>query len=96
MTMTTAAANAVPTRAHLFAVRLRLEPLAKLLDAFGVTGSRLVTKQLLGLGDVGPGLRHVTGLVGKPLVIHANRDNLTDTPPNGGSGRRIACGILAR
>jgi Cu-Zn family superoxide dismutase len=31
-------------------------------------------------------------IVGRSLVIHANPDNYTDTPPNGGSGARIACG----
>lgn len=33
-------------------------------------------------------------LKGRSLVIHANADNYTDSPPNGGSGRRVACGIL--
>jgi Cu-Zn family superoxide dismutase len=33
-------------------------------------------------------------IVGKSIVIHANPDNYTDTPPNGGSGGRIACGEI--
>lgn len=31
---------------------------------------------------------------GHSLVIHAEGDNYTDTPPMGGSGDRIACGII--
>ena len=33
-------------------------------------------------------------LVGKTVVLHANADNYTDNPPNGGSGARIACGVI--
>lgn len=33
-------------------------------------------------------------VVGKSIVIHENPDNYTDTPPNGGSGARIACGEI--
>src|SRR5271166_119783 len=33
-------------------------------------------------------------IVGRSIVIHANPDNYTDTPPNGGSGSRIACGEI--
>jgi Cu-Zn family superoxide dismutase len=33
-------------------------------------------------------------IVGRAIVIHANEDNYTDTPPNGGSGGRIACGEI--
>jgi Cu-Zn family superoxide dismutase len=29
---------------------------------------------------------------GRTLILHADLDNLTDIPPNGGSGARIACG----
>jgi Cu-Zn family superoxide dismutase len=39
----------------------------------------------------------VTGtdtIVGRSIVIHANPDNYTDTPPLGGSGPRIACGEI--
>lgn len=35
-------------------------------------------------------------VVGKPLVLHSQRDNLTNTPENGGSGGRIACGVFER
>jgi Cu-Zn family superoxide dismutase len=35
-----------------------------------------------------------TNIVGRSIVIHANADNFTDTPPNGGSGARIACGEI--
>lgn len=34
-------------------------------------------------------------IVGKPIVLHAHSDNLTDKPENGGSGARLACGVLA-
>jgi Cu-Zn family superoxide dismutase len=40
---------------------------------------------------------HVTGpnsLLGKAIIVHANADDYTDTPPNGGSGTRIACGAI--
>jgi Cu-Zn family superoxide dismutase len=30
----------------------------------------------------------------KALVIHQGGDNATDTPPNGGGGTRIACGVV--
>lgn len=33
-------------------------------------------------------------IVGRAIVIHQNPDNYTDTPPNGGSGPRIACGEI--
>lgn len=33
-------------------------------------------------------------LRGRTLVLHAELDNLTDIPPNGGSGARIACGEI--
>jgi Cu/Zn superoxide dismutase len=33
-------------------------------------------------------------LVGKTVVLHANPDNYTDTPANGGSGARIGCGVI--
>ncbi|MBV8423657.1 MAG: superoxide dismutase family protein [Candidatus Eremiobacteraeota bacterium] len=33
-------------------------------------------------------------IVGRAIVIHANPDNYTDTPPFGGSGGRIACGEI--
>lgn len=43
-----------------------------------------------------PGLK-VSGpqsIVGRSIVIHANADNYSDAPPNGGSGDRIACGEI--
>jgi Cu-Zn family superoxide dismutase len=33
-------------------------------------------------------------LKGKSVVVHANEDNYSDTPPLGGSGGRIACGVI--
>jgi Cu-Zn family superoxide dismutase len=35
-----------------------------------------------------------TDIVGRAIVIHANEDNYTDTPTNGGSGARVACGEI--
>ena len=35
-----------------------------------------------------------SSIVGRAIVIHANGDNFTDTPPNGGAGGRIACGEI--
>ena len=35
-----------------------------------------------------------TSILGKPVVVHAHSDNLTDKPENGGSGGRLACGVL--
>ncbi|MGB8267057.1 MAG: superoxide dismutase family protein [Candidatus Velthaea sp.] len=40
---------------------------------------------------------HVSGpdtILGKSIIVHANSDSYTDTPPNGGSGARIACGEI--
>lgn len=36
-------------------------------------------------------LKDLTGL---SVMIHANGDNYTDTPPLGGGGARIACGVI--
>ena len=33
---------------------------------------------------------------GRSLVIHQNPDNYTDHPENGGSGPRIACGVIPK
>ena len=33
-------------------------------------------------------------IVGRAIVIHANVDNYTDTPMNGGSGGRVECGEI--
>jgi len=35
-----------------------------------------------------------TGIIGKAVVLHANADNLGNSPANGGSGARLACGVL--
>jgi Cu-Zn family superoxide dismutase len=35
-------------------------------------------------------------LSGKALVIHAGGDTYSDTPPLGGGGARIACGVIGR
>jgi len=35
-----------------------------------------------------------TNIVGRAIVIHANEDNYSDLPANGGSGPRIACGEI--
>lgn len=34
------------------------------------------------------------GVLGRALVIHANPDNYTDEPALGGSGGRVACGVI--
>jgi Cu-Zn family superoxide dismutase len=49
-----------------------------------------------GLAYYAPDLR-VSGpnsIVGRSIMIHANPDNYTDMPMNGGSGGRIACGEI--
>lgn len=33
---------------------------------------------------------------GKTIILHSKRDNLTNTPENGGSNGRLACGVLER
>ena len=35
-------------------------------------------------------------LRGKALVVHAGGDTYSDTPPLGGGGARIACGVISR
>lgn len=35
-------------------------------------------------------------LRGKALVVHAGGDTYADTPPMGGGGARIACGVVSR
>jgi superoxide dismutase, Cu-Zn family len=35
-----------------------------------------------------------TSVLGRALMIHANEDNYTNEPKNGGSGDRIACGVI--
>jgi superoxide dismutase, Cu-Zn family len=45
--------------------------------------------------------RHVTitpgnsSIIGRSIIIHANEDAFTNEPANGGSGARIACGVIA-
>jgi Cu-Zn family superoxide dismutase len=41
--------------------------------------------------SVEPGPKNI---VGRAIVIHANEDNYTDTPPLGGSGARVECGEI--
>lgn len=36
-----------------------------------------------------------TSLLGRAIMLHANEDNYTNEPKNGGSGDRIACGVIA-
>ncbi len=42
----------------------------------------------------GPRLKDVSTLKGRTLMIHAGGDTYSDTPPRGGGGARIACGVL--
>jgi superoxide dismutase, Cu-Zn family len=37
-----------------------------------------------------------TSLAGRTIMIHANEDNYTNEPKNGGSGDRIACGVITK
>jgi Cu-Zn family superoxide dismutase len=37
-----------------------------------------------------------SSVAGRTIILHAKRDNLTNTPKNGGSGGRLACGVLER
>lgn len=41
---------------------------------------------------VSPG---VSSIIGRSIIIHANEDGFTNEPVNGGSGARIACGVIA-
>jgi Cu-Zn family superoxide dismutase len=43
---------------------------------------------------VAPRIKDVTALRGHALMLHAGGDNYTDTPPLGGGGARLACGVL--
>ena len=36
----------------------------------------------------------IEDIKGRSIVIHAEGDNYTDTPPSGGGGPRIACGVI--
>ncbi len=37
----------------------------------------------------------VSSVVGRSIIIHANEDAFTNDPVNGGSGARVACGVIA-
>ena len=52
-------------------------------------GNGAVTYFDAGLSGTG-----ANGIDGHALIVHANPDNYTDTPPNGGSGARVACGLV--
>jgi Cu-Zn family superoxide dismutase len=41
-----------------------------------------------------PHIKDVTALKGKALMLHAGGDTYSDTPPLGGGGARLACGVL--
>ena len=41
-----------------------------------------------------PRIKDVSALKGKALMLHVGGDNYTDTPPLGGGGARLACGVL--
>jgi Cu-Zn family superoxide dismutase len=41
-----------------------------------------------------PRIASVADLKGHALMIHAGGDNYTDTPPLGGGGARLACGVV--
>jgi Cu-Zn family superoxide dismutase len=43
---------------------------------------------------VAPRLKSVGEMKGHALVIHAGGDTYSDTPPLGGGGARIACGVV--
>lgn len=41
-----------------------------------------------------PRIKDVAALKGRSLMLHAGGDNYADTPPLGGGGPRLACGVL--
>jgi Cu-Zn family superoxide dismutase len=41
-----------------------------------------------------PRIKDVSALKGRALMIHAGGDTYSDTPPLGGGGARLACGVL--
>jgi Cu-Zn family superoxide dismutase len=43
---------------------------------------------------VAPHIKSVDAFRGHALMIHAGGDNYTDTPPLGGGGARLACGVV--
>ena len=58
------------------------------LPALTVTADGNATQPVLA-----PRLK-VTDLKGHSIIIHAGGDNYSDTPPMGGGGARIACGVI--
>lgn len=57
------------------------------VDAAGVGTASLSTKKLT--VRAGP-----LSVIDHAVIVHANEDNYTDTPPLGGSGGRIGCGVI--
>lgn len=55
-------------------------------DELGVGSLTFVTDRITLEGEL--------GVIGRSLVLHANADNYSDEPPLGGSGGRIACGLI--
>jgi Cu-Zn family superoxide dismutase len=41
-----------------------------------------------------PRIKDVSTIAGHALMLHVGGDNYTDTPPLGGGGKRLACGVL--
>ena len=54
------------------------------------TGKLELTDRRIDLGS------DSTSVIGKAVVLHANPDNLGNSPANGGSGARLACGVLEK
>jgi superoxide dismutase, Cu-Zn family len=56
-------------------------------DADGGSFQKVLTQKITLSGGA-------LSVVGKTIIIHANEDNYTNTPANGGSGARVACGLI--
>ncbi len=54
-----------------------------MVDADGVANQAVIAPRLT-----------MNDLEGRSLMIHAGGDNYSDTPPMGGGGARIACGVI--
>ena len=54
------------------------------VDAKGNTSTEVVAPRL-----------KTSDLVGRALIVHAGGDTYSDTPPLGGGGARIACGVAS-